>query len=98
WDLARRHLPRHAQRLESYATAIDTLDEADALQRVYDGMPSANFSREILAHADDLAVVPVTGSGWCDWGSPQRVLASLAGTDGHARLVARIGGEGAFAG
>lgn len=98
WDLARRHLPRHTARFEYYAMTIDALDEADALQRVYDGMPPANFSREILANADDLVVIPVTGSGWSDWGSPQRVFASLAGTDGHARLVARIGGDAAFAG
>jgi hypothetical protein len=54
-------------------------------------MPPANFSRAVLSRADALAVLPVTGSGWSDWGSPQRVFASLAGTDGHARLVARIG-------
>ena len=98
WALARRHLPHHTARLEHYATAIDGLDEVAALHRAYDGMPAANFSRTVLASADELAVVPVTGSGWCDWGSPQRVFASLAGTDGHARLVARIGGAAAFAG
>jgi mannose-1-phosphate guanylyltransferase len=98
WDLARRHLPHHTQRLERYATAIDGLDESDALHAAYDGMPPANFSREVLANAGELAVVPVTGSGWSDWGSPQRVFASLAGTDSHARLVARIAGDAAFAG
>jgi mannose-1-phosphate guanylyltransferase len=98
WALARRHLPHHTARLERYASAIDRLDEAAALQHAYDGMPAANFSRTVLANADELAVVPVTGSGWCDWGSPQRVLASLAGTDCHARLVARMAGDTAFAG
>jgi mannose-1-phosphate guanylyltransferase len=95
WALARRHLPLHTQWLERYAAAIDSLDESAALHAAYQGMSPANFSREVLAHAESLAVVPVTGSGWCDWGSPQRVLASLAGTDSHARLVARIGGEAA---
>lgn len=98
WKLAQRHLPVHTDRLERYATAIGKLDEADALHAAYDGMPPANFSREVLSNAADLAVLPVTGSGWSDWGSPQRVFASLAGTDCHARLVARIGGEPAFAG
>ncbi|HEX3761454.1 MAG TPA: sugar phosphate nucleotidyltransferase [Kofleriaceae bacterium] len=97
WTLAQRHLPDHAARLERYAASIDGLDEADALRAAYDGMPAANFSRSVLARCDELAVLPVTGSGWCDWGSPQRVLASLAGTDGHARLVARIGGDMAAA-
>jgi mannose-1-phosphate guanylyltransferase len=97
WTLARRHLPDHTERLERYATRIDGLDEHEALHAAYDGMPAANFSRTVLSHADELAVLPVTGSGWCDWGSPQRVFASLAGTDCHARLVARIGGDAAVA-
>lgn len=60
-------------------------------------MPSANFSRAVLSNAERLAVLPVAGSGWCDWGSPQRVLASLAGTESHGRLLARIGPRTAFA-
>jgi mannose-1-phosphate guanylyltransferase len=97
WQLAQRYLPDHGQRLERYAEHIDRSDEGEALQAAYDGMPAANFSRTVLSHADDLVVVPVTGSGWCDWGSPSRVFASLAGTDSHARLIARIGGDMATA-
>jgi hypothetical protein len=52
-------------------------------------MMPANLSRSVLSHAGRLAVLPVAASGWSDWGSPQRVLASLAGTDGHRRLLAR---------
>jgi mannose-1-phosphate guanylyltransferase len=93
WELARRYLPSHTRRLEHYAAAIGGLDETDALGTAYDGMAPSNFSRDVLAHADALAVVPVTDSGWSDWGSPQRVFASLAGTEGHAHLVARMGGD-----
>jgi mannose-1-phosphate guanylyltransferase len=91
WKLAQRHMPDQTERLERYATAIDGGDEAEALRAAYDGMAPANFSRTVLSNADELAVLPVAGSGWCDWGSPQRVFASLAGTDCHARLVARMG-------
>jgi mannose-1-phosphate guanylyltransferase len=91
WQLAQRYLPSHSEQLARYAAAIDSADEPAALRAAYDGMAPANFSRSVLSHAGALAVVPVTGSGWCDWGSPQRVFASLAGTDNHARLVARIG-------
>ena len=98
WNLARRYLPDHSERLERYAASIGGLDETCALHAAYDGMPPANFSRAVLSQAEALAVVPVAGSGWCDWGSPQRVFASLAGTDFHARLVARISGEVATAG
>jgi hypothetical protein len=53
-------------------------------------MPAASFSRDVLDNAGDLAVLPVDGSGWSDWGSPRRVFASLAGTPCHERLVGRI--------
>jgi mannose-1-phosphate guanylyltransferase len=91
WKLAQRHLPAHTRRLERYASTVHAGGEAEALHAAYDGMEPANFSRSVLSNARELAVLPVAGSGWCDWGSPQRVLATLAGTDGHARLVARMG-------
>jgi mannose-1-phosphate guanylyltransferase/mannose-6-phosphate isomerase len=98
WDLARRHLPDHTDALECYAATIGTAAEPAALRRAYDAMIPANFSRGVLAFARMLAVLPVTGTGWSDWGSPQRVFASLAGTATHDRLVERIRGDLAFAG
>lgn len=95
WELATRHLPRHATALEAYAVAIGSLDEDDALEAAYRTMTPANFSREILERAP-LAVLPVHGTGWSDWGSPARVFASLHGSDDHDRLVDRIR-EPAFA-
>jgi mannose-1-phosphate guanylyltransferase len=93
WDLARRHLPRHTTAFKRYSAAVGSLAEHDALTDTYRTMASANFSRDVLAHARDLAVVPVAGTGWSDWGSPERVFASLIGTPNHDHLVARIRGE-----
>lgn len=93
WELARRHLPLHAGELERYAVAIGGLDEAAALDQAYRVMPAANFSHAVFAHANGLAVLPVAGTGWSDWGSPARVFASLVGTSYHERLVQRIQGE-----
>jgi mannose-1-phosphate guanylyltransferase len=90
WSLARTHLPAHASALERYARRIGQPDEAATLALVYQGMVPANFSRDLLAHAKDLAVVPVAGAGWCDWGSPQRVFQSLHGTPHLERLLQRI--------
>ena len=97
WGLARRHVPRHAAAFESYATRIGRADEHRALEAAYDAMSPANFSRDVLAHAQSLAAIPVHGTGWSDWGSPKRVFASLRGTASHARLVARIRGSAALA-
>lgn len=96
WDLARSFIPAHVAALELYAASIGGLDEAAALATAYRGMTSANFSRDVLAHAPALAVVPVTGSGWSDWGSPARVFASLKGTENHDRLVVRIRDDAAI--
>jgi mannose-1-phosphate guanylyltransferase len=93
WKLAQRHLPDHTAALERYAVAIDSLGELHALHAAYSAMEPANFSRDVLSHAKELAVMPVADSGWSDWGSPRRVFASLEGTESHARLVARIGRE-----
>lgn len=93
WALARRHLPVHAAAFERYAASIGHFDEAGALASIYERMPAANFSRDLLAHAAHLAVIPVANTGWADWGSPERVIASLAGTPDHDALVARMNDE-----
>jgi mannose-1-phosphate guanylyltransferase len=90
WSLARRYLPALTARLTRYARRIGADDEADALSDAYVTMPAANFSRDLLARAPGLAVMPVAGLGWCDWGSPRRVFESLRGTPHHDALVARL--------
>lgn len=97
WELAKRYLPKHAELLERYAVAIGGFHEQGALEAAYESMPAASFSRDVLAHAPDLAVLPVADSGWSDWGSPQRVFASLVGTPCYERLVERIRGDFAMA-
>lgn len=97
WALARQHVPRHTAALERYATKIGHVDERSALEGAYDEMTPANFSRDVLSQARFLAAIPVHGTGWSDWGSPERVFASLHGTPGHDRLVARIRGSTALA-
>ena len=69
---------------------ITSTEEDMALGRAYANMERANFSRDLLTHASDLAVIPVAGSGWSDWGSPKRVFESLAGTPELDHLLARI--------
>lgn len=95
WWLVTRRLPFHAAALERYAVAIGTPGEAVTLRDAYRMMPPARFHHDVRAHADALAVMPVAGTGWSDWGSPARVFASLAGTAEHAALVERLRGDAA---
>lgn len=59
------------------AATLGTLGETPALERLYCGLPSVDFSRQVLsARPDSLAVLPVRGVHWNDLGDPERVLAT----------------------
>lgn len=80
--LAREELPDQQRVFEGWA--IYNAPEAacrEKLRRVYRRLPRTDFSRAVLAKSRALKVVPVAGSGWSDWGTPDRVPSSLAGTD-----------------
>lgn len=54
------------------------LGEWEAMRSLYASLPSANFSEEVLtADPANLAVLPVQGVAWSDWGDPARVLRTL---------------------
>jgi mannose-1-phosphate guanylyltransferase len=58
-------------------SALDRVGEFAALERLYCGLPSVDFSRQVLtARPDRLAVLPVRGVHWDDLGEPERVLAT----------------------
>jgi mannose-1-phosphate guanylyltransferase len=67
---------------EPILDAIGTPDERRVVERVYQKLPSLNFSRavlEALAHENrqNLRVLPVQGVNWKDWGSGTRLVATL---------------------
>lgn len=88
WARAAGHLPAHAAAFRTANTRAYALDEA------YSRLAPVSFSRQVLERTPDLAVLRLEGAGWSDWGTPQRVFQSLAGTREHERLVARIAGPG----
>ncbi len=91
WALASRHLPDLTADLESHARIGGLMDAARALEHIYSRTAPLNFSRAILERTRSLRVVPVAASGWSDWGSPRRVLQSLAGSPALSALLARLG-------
>jgi mannose-1-phosphate guanylyltransferase len=55
-----------------------TLGETEAMRLLYARLPSTSFSEYVLGtKAADLAVLPVQGVVWSDWGEPARVLGTL---------------------
>jgi mannose-1-phosphate guanylyltransferase len=89
-QLARRWLPTQAALFETYLSAVDTVDEAAALQTLYARLTAADFSRDVLSRAEGLAVVAVGGAGWSDWGTPERLMHSLRATPDLSALRWRL--------
>ena len=79
WSLIERHLLAHARALGDL-DCLSFAPGAPDLDLVFDRLAPADFSRDVLQHAGELAVVAMTDSGWDDWGTPDRVLRSLGAT------------------
>ena len=57
---------------------LNTHDEEAAIEALSAGLPSTNFSEQVLvSRPEDLAVLPVGGVQWSDLGEPGRVLSVL---------------------
>jgi mannose-1-phosphate guanylyltransferase len=89
WRLGNKHLPEQSQALE-ICVREHSVQEHDLVEEIYGTMPAGDFSRDVLEHADGLEVVSLPECGWSDWGTPERVLASLRGTSEFARLSERL--------
>ncbi|MBZ0232259.1 MAG: NTP transferase domain-containing protein [Deltaproteobacteria bacterium] len=92
WDLARTRLPRHVLGFEMWADSGDQAESAARLRSLYGELPAANWSIDVLSRTppEQLALVAMAGSGWSDWGSPQRVFESMSGSQDLDRLLARV--------
>jgi mannose-1-phosphate guanylyltransferase len=68
--------------------ALNTDDEKAAVEALYAGLPSTNFSEQVLAsRPEDLAVLPVGSVQWSDLGEPGRVLSVLAQSGVHRAMA-----------
>jgi mannose-1-phosphate guanylyltransferase len=77
--LAAAHLPDTTRALLLARATLGTAAEAEARRRVYAAVRPGNLSRDLLEHArGDLGVVDVRDVTWSDWGTPGRVVTTLA--------------------
>ena len=76
----RECVPSLSERIARLSAFWGSEHERWAVRQAYALAPTANFSQAILeARLERLAVVKVSGLTWCDLGSPDRVLKTLAG-------------------
>lgn len=77
-ELGRTYVPDIDAPLTRIMARAETGDEPWAVRRAYARMRQANFSRDVLERGDQaLAVLPVRGVLWSDWGTPDRVVQTL---------------------
>ncbi|WDT74014.1 MAG: sugar phosphate nucleotidyltransferase [Candidatus Manganitrophus sp.] len=80
--LARAVAPELLGSFDTLLDAIGTPEEVEAAQAIYRNIPSINFSKDLLERfplqdPSSLAVLPVRGVYWSDWGSVHRVVSDL---------------------
>lgn len=89
--MAERCVPALSGLFRSYAAGFGESGDRLVLDAMYESMASVNWSRAVLEQAgESLATLPVDGSGWSDWGSPDRVFRSLEAAGAAATLRARL--------
>jgi mannose-1-phosphate guanylyltransferase len=92
--LIRRTAPELDAAFARVRPTLGTMAEGPAVRDLYARVAPTSFSYRMLGgRSPNLAVLPVTGVAWSDWGAPQRVLDTLAGLgvspEWAGRLVSR---------
>lgn len=81
-DLIRKFVPELYRPFERIGAAIGESSELDIIEKIYAGLPSANFSKEVLEvlslqEPSPIITLPVRGVYWNDWGSVHRLRGDL---------------------
>lgn len=83
-SLIRSAVPALVHAFAAVASQLNTPGEDDSVRRPYSGLPSTDFSTQVLAaRPANLAVLPLGGVDWNDLGDPRRVMAMLARVGAH---------------
>ena len=78
WSLGWKRLPGMMRLFERLTEAIDTAEELEALDAIYEAMPRRNFSSDLLQCVPgQLAVMKMRDILWSDWGHPARIADTL---------------------
>jgi mannose-1-phosphate guanylyltransferase len=78
WDMARLAIPDVHREFDALRSMLSTDHAPLFLEQIYRNLRSANFSSEVLSPmVSRLRVLAVPAVGWSDWGSVERILASI---------------------
>jgi hypothetical protein len=89
-SLAETHLPVESQLFARYRRTVGSTRERRSLTTLYERLEPSDFSRDVLQASSGLGAVALSPCGWSDWGTPERVLASLHSAGEHLPLLRRL--------
>jgi mannose-1-phosphate guanylyltransferase len=79
WQLGWRCFPEIMGPFERLHDAIGSCQESSVLDSIYKAMPARNFSADLLTPAaSEVAVMPMEGILWSDWGRAERIVETLS--------------------
>jgi mannose-1-phosphate guanylyltransferase len=90
WQIAVAHLPAQAALFAAHLFAGHRAAKYESLTQLYQQMPRADFSRDVLHQTQGLRAVTLKPCGWSDWGTPERVLDSLRGSEDYGAFIERL--------
>jgi mannose-1-phosphate guanylyltransferase len=88
-DVAARARPAMIAAIRDHVRDHGGVGDAYALAALADGLPSADLILDVLVPSRALAVVAVARSGWCDFATPERVLAGRDDAEGPIATTLR---------
>lgn len=78
WKLGWKCVPDMMPLFERLKATIDTPEELNILDEIYETMPRRNFSSDMLQRVPErLAVMEMKDVLWCDWGNGERIVSGL---------------------
>ena len=78
WELGWLCFPEIMPLFERLCEAIGGPEEDKTLNAIYRIMPAENFSSGLLNRVpEQIAMIPLTGVLWSDWGKPERIAETL---------------------
>jgi mannose-1-phosphate guanylyltransferase len=98
WELVRKTAPALCHTFDNIRLMLNSAHAALFIAHAYETMPTLNFSSGVCEPlATWLRVLPVPKVGWSDWGSVERILASLQQMGRLEEYLARLEHHGSEA-
>src|SRR5215510_12457139 len=91
WSMVHRVVPEVYERFRQIRRALGTPEEEKVIEQLYTTMPAVNFCAGVCEPlATELRVLPVADVGWSDWGTVERIWATMEQLGKQADLLARL--------